>query len=57
MFDALKKTIGVCLMGLGLRDTIGIVTSNYWLAFFNRCSSSYCWNDVAILKKIEMSAI
>lgn len=55
MFDALKKTIGVCLMGLGLRNIIGIVASSHRMAFSNRGSSSYYWNYVAVLKKIEIN--
>ena len=52
MFEALKKTIGVCLMGLGLRNIISIVTSCYRMAISNRSSGSYSWNHMAIFEKI-----
>ena len=53
MFEALKKTIGVCLMGLGLRNITSIITSYYWMAIYNRSINSYPWNYVAFFKKIE----
>ena len=45
MINALKKTIAVCLIGLG-RNIISSIASNIRLAIYNR-NSYYCrWNYV-----------
>lgn len=47
MFCLFKKTFGVCLIGLGLRNITGIITSTYWMAFCHWYSNMFNWFNLA----------
>lgn len=44
MLNMLKKTIGVCLIGLRFGNITSLVLTYNWLAFFNRSMYTNTWN-------------
>lgn len=49
MFCALKKTLGLCLVGIGVRNIAGFITSVIWLAICSWRSYYYYWSNLVML--------